>query len=108
MGSSVFAAKLVDEQNNEASSWLPDSAESTRALSKLDAFQDPNAIPTVVVYSKSSGLTEADVAAAAADAKEFAALDDVVGEVVGPIPSKDGEAHADGGHLRPRLRGLER
>ena len=50
-----FAAKLTDVQNNEASSWLPASAESTRALDRLAAFQDPNAIPTVVVYRSTSG-----------------------------------------------------
>ncbi|GGD30331.1 MMPL family transporter [Nocardioides daphniae] len=92
VGSSMFAAKLVDEQNNEASSWLPDSAESTRALEKLSQFQDVNSIPTVVVYSKESGLTQQDVATAAEDAKAFAQVEGVEGEVVGPFPSKDGEA----------------
>ncbi len=52
VGSSSFASKLTDVQNNEASSWLPASAESTKALTKLDAFQDPNNIPTVVVYTR--------------------------------------------------------
>jgi RND superfamily putative drug exporter len=87
-----FAPKLVDEQNNEASSWLPASAESTRALEKLEPFQDPNTIPTLVVYEKKGGLDEADVAAAKADAAEFARIDGVDGEVVGPLPSEDGEA----------------
>ncbi|CAM3227066.1 MMPL family transporter [Nocardioides dubius] len=91
-GSSIYAAKLVDVQNNEASSWLPDSAESTRALEKLSTFQDVNSIPTVVVYQKESGLGEADLAAAAADASAFAAMDGVEGEVLGPFPSEDGKA----------------
>ena len=51
-GAASFAAKLADVQNNEASSWLPESAESTRAFEKLEPFQDPNAIPTVVVYER--------------------------------------------------------
>jgi len=87
-----FAPKLVDEQNNEASSWLPASAESTRALEKLEPFQDPNTIPTLVVYEREGGLTEADLADAKADAAEFAKLDGVEGDVVGPLPSEDGEA----------------
>ncbi len=33
---SGFASKLTDVQNNEAASWLPSSAESTKALDKLD------------------------------------------------------------------------
>jgi putative drug exporter of the RND superfamily len=90
--SSVYAQKLTDVQNNEASSWLPATAESTRALEKLTPFQDPDLIPTLVVYERSSGLTAEDRAAAAADAKEFQTLDGVDGKVVGPIPSEDGEA----------------
>jgi RND superfamily putative drug exporter len=90
--SSGFAAKLTDVQNNEASSWLPSSAESTRALEKMGPFQDPNSIPTLVVYEREGGLTEADLAAAADDAQEFATLDGVEGEIVGPLPSEDGEA----------------
>jgi putative drug exporter of the RND superfamily len=90
--SSGFAAKLTEVQNNEASSWLPASAESTRALEKMAPFQSPNAIPTVVVYERSSGLTEDDIAAATEDAAEFATLEGVKGEVMGPFPSEDGQA----------------
>ncbi|HSV40153.1 MAG TPA: MMPL family transporter [Nocardioidaceae bacterium] len=87
-----FGSKLIDVQNNEASSWLPGSAESTQALEKLTPFYDPDSIPTVVAYERSSGLTEADLAAAAEQAKEFATLDGVDGEVIGPLPSDDGQA----------------
>jgi len=43
-----FAQKLTDVQNNEASSWLPESAESTKAIDQLEPFQDTDTIPTVV------------------------------------------------------------
>jgi RND superfamily putative drug exporter len=92
IGSSALASKLADVQNNEASSWLPASAESTRALDKLTPFQDPNLIPTLVVYERTGGLTEADRANAASQAKELAQLDGVEGDVLGPMPSEDGEA----------------
>src|SRR3954452_17106184 len=55
------ASKLSDVQDNQASSWLPGSAESTKALDKLGPFQSQNDIPTVMVYSKDSGLTKADL-----------------------------------------------
>src|SRR4051812_24387095 len=55
------ASKLSDVQDNQASSWLPGSAESTKALDKLAPFQSQNDIPTVMVYSKDSGLTKADL-----------------------------------------------
>ena len=57
-----LAGKLTDVQDNQASSWLPASAESTKALDKLAPFQDQNDIPTVVVYHKASGLSQADLA----------------------------------------------
>jgi putative drug exporter of the RND superfamily len=91
-GLGSFAGKLTDVQNNETSSWLPDSAESTRALDKLSAFQDPNAISTVIVYERTSGLTQDDIAAATAQATQLAEIEGVTGEVVGPIPSEDGQA----------------
>ncbi len=57
-----LAGKLSDVQDNQASSWLPASAESTKALEKLAPFQNQNDIPTMLVYEKTSGLTKADVA----------------------------------------------
>ena len=87
-----FAQKLTDVQDNEASSWLPASAESTKAIEKLEPFQDPDTIPTVVAYERASGLTQQDIAAATADAADFAQLDGVTGKVVGPMVSEDGQA----------------
>ena len=87
-----FAGKLTEVQNNEASSWLPASAESTKGFEKLEPFQDPNTIPTVVVYERKGGLTPADLADAKADVADFQKLDGVDGAITGPIPSADGEA----------------
>ncbi|GCD92161.1 MMPL family transporter [Nocardioides sp. LS1] len=86
-----FASKLTDVQNNEASSWLPSSAESTRALEKLAPFQDQNDIPTVLVYTRSGGLTPDDLSAIKAQVAEIQGMKGVVGQVQGPIPSQDGE-----------------
>ena len=87
-----FAGKLTEVQNNEASSWLPGNAESTLALEKLEPFQDPNAIPTTVVYEKSSGFTPEDLVTMKDQAAELQNMDDVEGKVIGPIPSEDGKA----------------
>jgi RND superfamily putative drug exporter len=88
----VFAQKLTDVQNNEASSWLPSSAESTKALEKLGSLQNENAIPTVVVYERDSGLTPADLETAKNQAAEMRNLEGVEGKILGPMPSEDGEA----------------
>jgi RND superfamily putative drug exporter len=87
-----FGMKLTDVQNNETSSWLPASAESTRALDKMGAFQDPDAISTVVAYERTSGLTQDDIATATAQVAELQEIKGVTGQVVGPIPSPDGQA----------------
>ena len=87
-----FFTKLADVEVNDAGSWLPGSAESTRALHQLDAFQDSDDIPTVVAYQKDSGLTPTDLAALRQQAGRFAGIDGVAGQVVGPIPSADGTA----------------
>src|SRR6478672_920418 len=103
----MFSTKLADVQNNEASSWLPGSAESTKVLDELSETVDPNDIPTLVVFHRDGGLTEDDLAEIEADGPEIAAIDGVTDQGVltpaaaeaaaaqgAPVPtllSKDGE-----------------
>jgi RND superfamily putative drug exporter len=85
--------KLMGAEKNDASAWLPANAESTKVLDLQSHFQSPNIFPAVVVYQRASGLTGADRAKAAADARSFAGLGGVGdGQVAGPIPSADGKA----------------
>lgn len=72
-----LSAKLIDVQNNEASSWLPGSAESTEVVNELEKTVDPNNIPTLVVFSREGGLTEDDLAAIEATGPELAEVDGV-------------------------------
>jgi RND superfamily putative drug exporter len=76
-----LAGKLTGVQDNQASSWLPASAESTKALDKLAPFQNQNDIPTVLVYQKASGLTASDLSAMAKQV-------DQVQQIHGSIPAK--------------------
>src|SRR5215469_13623479 len=88
-----LSKKLTGAEKNDASAYLPASAESTKALDVLSRFQSPNIYPGVVVYERASGLTAADRAKAAADARRVAAVPGAVpGQVVGPIPAADGKA----------------
>jgi RND superfamily putative drug exporter len=88
-----LAAGLTDQQDNEISSWLPGDAESTLALEQQIALgSDPDVVPAVIVYERADGLTPADSDAIAQDARAFAGSDGLDGEVVGPIPSEDGQA----------------
>ena len=88
-----LSTKLMGAEKNDAKAWLPASAESTKVLDVQSHFQSPNVYPGVVVYLRASGLTAADRAKAAADARKFAGVPGAVpGQVVGPIPSADGRA----------------
>ena len=88
-----LSKKLTGAEKNDLKYWLPGSAESTKVLDVQSHFQSPNIFPGVVVYLRPSGLTAADRAKAAADARKFAAIPGVVpGQIVGPIPSADGQA----------------
>lgn len=88
-----LAGKLTGAEKNDAKAWLPAKAESTKVLEVQARFQSPNIFSGVVVYERTSGLTAADRAKAAADARRFAEVHGVVpGKVVGPIFAADGKA----------------
>jgi len=88
-----LSKKLNGAEKNDTKAWLPAHAESTKVLDVQEHFQSPNIYPAIVVYHRASGLTAADRAKAAADARRFAALPGVgQGQVAGPIPSTDGKA----------------
>jgi len=74
-GLAPLGAKLSDVQDNQASSWLPASAESTKALDELKAFRDPDDIPTTVVFHRASGLTRADLGQIAAAVEKIQHFD---------------------------------
>jgi RND superfamily putative drug exporter len=87
-----LAGKLQGAERNDASSYLPASAESTQELNLQARFTSPNLNPAVVVYTRPSGITAADLRKAEADARRFASLPAVGGRVTGPIPSRDHQA----------------
>ena len=82
VGVGGLSAKLADVQNNEASSWLPASAESTKVVDELTGTVDPNDIPTLIVYYRDGGLTDADRAAIEEQATELGNIDGVVDQEV--------------------------
>ncbi len=52
--------KFEDAESNEATSYLPGSAESTKALDATESLQNGEIAPAVIVYRRDSGLTAAD------------------------------------------------
>jgi putative drug exporter of the RND superfamily len=87
------ASKLNSAQQNDASAWLPDNAESTQVVELAKRFTPSDVFPALVVYERPGGaITPADRARVAADVRRFAGVQDVTGDLVGPIPSGDGQA----------------
>ena len=60
-----LAGKLQGAEKNDASSYLPASAESTQELNAQARFTSKNLNPAVVVYQRTSGITAADFRKAA-------------------------------------------
>src|SRR5215468_9436552 len=90
-----LSSKLQGAEKNDAKTWLPGNAESTKVLAVQSRFQSPNIYPGVIVYVRDSGITPADRLKASVDARRFAGVPGIVpGQIAGPIPSADGKALA--------------
>jgi RND superfamily putative drug exporter len=106
-GGGMLFSKLIDVQDNDIANWLPESAESTKVIDEISDTRSPNELPTLVVYHRSAGLTEADLAAMDQQAQEMAKIKGVTdagvlspnaakslaakGQPVPPLLSDDGE-----------------
>ncbi len=87
-----LAGKLQGAEKNDASAYLPSSAESTQELNEQNLFQSKNFNPALIVYVRDSGVTAADLQKAKADARYFGSLPAVDGRVAPPVVSKDHKA----------------
>ena len=86
------AGKLTGAQQNDAISWLPGDAEATRVLNDMEQFRSSDELPAVIVYERADGVTVADQAAVAEQVAQFADVEGVDRDPVGPIPAPDGQA----------------
>jgi putative drug exporter of the RND superfamily len=59
-GPANLPGKFEDAESNEATSYLPGSAESTDALDATEELQNGELAPAVIVYRREAGLTAAD------------------------------------------------
>jgi RND superfamily putative drug exporter len=81
-----LASKLTSATDNDASAWLPRSAEATAALNRAEgAFPGSDDLIAVVVYARDAGLTPADNAKITADTARFRQIA-AGGQVSPPIP----------------------
>ena len=63
---SPLSGKFEDAQENETVEWLPQNAESVKALKAIERFPDGEVSPAVTVISRAGGLTAEDRARGAA------------------------------------------
>jgi RND superfamily putative drug exporter len=89
-GPANLPGKFEDAESNEATSYLPGSAESTDALAATESLQDGELAPAVIIYRRASGLTAADRRTIVAD------VEAMTGERF-PGVVADGETAAAGG-----------
>ncbi len=87
-----LAGKLQGAEKNDASAYLPSSAESTQELNEQNLFQSKNLNPALIVYVRDSGVTAADLRKADTDARHFASLAAVSVRVSPPAVSADHKA----------------
>ncbi len=78
----ALGGKLGDVKDNEQSSWVPSSAESTRVADLISDEVNPNEIPTLVAFHRPGGLSEADLAAMDAQGAEISKIDGITAEGV--------------------------
>ncbi|MCX4780781.1 MMPL family transporter [Streptomyces sp. NBC_01264] len=88
----MLAGKLGDVEENDNSAWLPGNAESTAVVERAEKFMSADTLPAVVIYDRSAGVTDADLAKAEADVEAFKGIANIVGPAQGPTKSADGKA----------------
>jgi putative drug exporter of the RND superfamily len=93
-GLGPISQKTSEVQKNENSSYLPQSAESTKVLEEANRFTDKQTLVAIVVYTRASGLTVDDRNKIRGDVREIGSHlgPDIVGLPIGPAFSKDGKA----------------
>ncbi|MER7445065.1 MMPL family transporter [Micromonospora avicenniae] len=87
-----FSGRLSEVATNDNAAFLPADAEATRAQELSRGFIQRQTTPALVVYERTTGLTDADKRKVSADAARFAQVPGVVGPLPPPIPSADGQA----------------
>ena len=87
-----LSSQLSSVTENDQSAFLPDSAESTRSLELETRFAGAQDIPALIVWERTGGLTQDDLAGVDQAVERLRGVEGVAGPASPPIPSEDGEA----------------
>jgi len=88
----TLSGKLSSVTENDQAAFLPDSAESTKSLELETRFAGDQDIPALIVWERTGGLTDADLAAVAEARTRLSEVKGVAGPASEPIPSEDGQS----------------
>ena len=69
-----YFGRVSEVSSNDQSSYLPASADATKVADLQSKFSGSSAVPAIVVYQRSSGLTKDDLASIRDDSKKIAGL----------------------------------
>ncbi|WP_166969057.1 MMPL family transporter [Brevibacterium atlanticum] len=87
-----YFGKISEVATNDRSSFLPESAESTRAQEIIDRFSDDDYVPAIVVLENTDGITDDDTDALDDVAKKLEDDGLLAADASPAIPSEDGDA----------------
>ena len=87
-----YFGKISEVATNDRSSFLPESAESTRAQDQIEKFSDLDYVPAIVVLENSDGITDDDRSRLDELTKTLEDDDLLATDPSPAIPSDDGEA----------------
>ncbi|AMT95262.1 hypothetical protein A2T55_01850 [Brevibacterium linens] len=87
-----YFGKISEVATNDRSSFLPESAESTRAQDQIEKFSDLDYVPAIVVLENSDGVTDDDRSRLDELTKTLEDDDLLAADPSPAIPSDDGEA----------------
>lgn len=87
-----YFGKISDVATNDLSTFLPESAEATKANEQIEKFRDGKSIPAVIVFEKSGALGNTEQTKLAQLQKELATVSQVDGDISPPVYSQDKKA----------------
>lgn len=87
-----YFGKISEVATNDRSSFLPESAESTRAQEQIEKFSDLDYVPAIVVLENSDGVTDDDRSRLDELTKSLEDDELLAADPSPAIPSDDGEA----------------
>ncbi|MDQ0709543.1 RND superfamily putative drug exporter [Arthrobacter woluwensis] len=87
-----YFGKVDEVSSNDQTTYLPSSAEATQVQQLLPAFNEPDRIPAIVLFTADSALTQDQTTRISAALQDLKGPQGVAGDISPAIPSEDGKA----------------